>query len=295
MSDLIPDSSATLAGFHQDVLHIAEWGEEGPCIVFLHGLGGSNRYWQAGAASIRHSGIKAHFVMVDLIGFGDSPKPWCRYTLNRHVQALRSALSRYKAVVMVGHSLGAALALAYVARYPDCVQRLVLISLPYFGDQATAYRWLRRRPGGWLYTNMIATALACMFTRQIVGKLLPLVITSVPKEVAEDLVKHTFLSSTSSLWNVLYRYDLDKEANALAPHISVTCIHAADDKTAPLVGVARLVDRYDNWELITLMQGGHHPWFSQTERLWQIIEETLTLEAVTNSSPRRHKTRLQLR
>lgn len=245
------------------------------CIVFLHGLGGTHRYWQSGAASLQSSSIKVRCVLVDLLGFGDSPKPWCQYTLERHIQALELVLSQFSRMVIVGHSLGAALALAYAARHPESVRRLILISLPYFSDQNTAYRWLRRRPSGWMYTNMITTALACIFTRRIVGKLLPFVISSVPKEVARDLVKHTFLSSTSSLWNVLYRYDLDKEANAVAQNLGVICIHAKDDASAPLFGVSQLVERHETWELVVLEQGGHHLWFSQTQSCWRIINECI--------------------
>jgi pimeloyl-ACP methyl ester carboxylesterase len=254
-------------------LYVEEYGEGPQHIVFLHGLGGTSRYWQAGTAAFNQSGIFARCHMVDLLGFGRSPKPWCRYTLDRHVGALESILQQYSNVVLVGHSLGAALALAYAARHPGSVKKLVLISLPYFDDQANAYRWLRRRPSGWLYTNMITTALGCIFTRRIVGNFLPLVITSVPKEVVQDLVKHTFLSSTSSLWNVLYRYDLNKEAAALSSDIRVTCIHAHDDDTAPFSGTKGIVERFPSWELIALKHGGHHLWFSQTETCWKAIAD----------------------
>lgn len=81
--------------------------------------------------------------------------------------------------------MGAVLAIAYAARYPHLVRRLILLSLPYFGSQADAYKWFRRTRGGWIYTNMMATALACMFTRRVIGKLLPYLLRDIPRSVAE--------------------------------------------------------------------------------------------------------------
>ena len=78
--------------------------------------------------------------------FGDSPKPWCRYTVDRHLDALDAALAGHRHMTLVGHSLGAVLAVAYAARHPAVVRRLVLLGLPYFGSQATAYRWFRHGP-----------------------------------------------------------------------------------------------------------------------------------------------------
>jgi len=245
-------------------LNFQEWGDGNRCIVFLHGLGGTLRYWQTGSASIKLTNKKAHYIFVDLLGFGDSPKPTCRYTLDQHVNALSAVIGQFKSVEIVGHSLGAAIALAYAARHPKTVKRLVLISLPYFHDQKSAYRWLRRKPSGWLYTNMFVTALVCIFSRRIVGRLLPLLITSVPKPIVRDLVKHTFISSTASLWNVLYQYDLEKEASSISEKTDVICIHASDDNTAPLLGVSQLISRHLSWKLITCEQGGHHLWFTQT-------------------------------
>lgn len=77
---------------------------------------------------------------MDLLGFGDSPKPWCRSTVDRHLDALAATLAGQRNIMLVGHSKGAVLALAYAARNPALVRRLFLIGLPHFGSQANAYR-----------------------------------------------------------------------------------------------------------------------------------------------------------
>ena len=182
-------------------------------IVFLHGIGGTHRYWLTGVQPPvfpRHETL-----LVDLLGFGDSPQPWYRYTVDRHLDALHAALLGYREMTLVGHSMGAVLALAYAARYPANVKRLFLIAMPYFGNQAKAYAWFRRSPGGWLYTNMVTTAVACMISRRVLGKLMPLLLPDIPRLIAQDLVKHNFMSSTTSMWEVLYRHDAAADAHEL--------------------------------------------------------------------------------
>ena len=149
---------------------------------------------------------------------------------------MHASLAGERSVTLVGHSLGAALALAYAARYPSVVRRLVLISLPNFGGAEGATAWFARQRGGWIYTNMWATAIACILTRRVVGRLLPRLLRDIPREVAEDLVAHTMVSSTSSLWEALYRHDLRAEAEATAQILPVLMLHGSADLTAPLAG-----------------------------------------------------------
>jgi len=58
-------------------------GDGRHCAVLLHGLGGTHRYWTCGPEPF---GLLEHrTVLLDLLGFGESPKPWIRYSVERHV------------------------------------------------------------------------------------------------------------------------------------------------------------------------------------------------------------------
>jgi len=209
--------------------------------------------------------------MVDLFGFGRSPRPLTRYTLENHLSALESALADRAPFVLVGHSLGAALAVAYAARNPADVERLVLIGLPAYESHRSAVRWLRQRLRGWFLTNMILSVVVCIGLRRILGPVLPLLIRDVPREVARDLVEHNFMSSTTSLWNVLYRHDIRTEANALAEGLPVLFIHGTDDTTAPIKQIRQLAQKRNSW-LLTEMNGvDHHPWLRQPETCAKLI------------------------
>lgn len=245
-------------------------------MVFLHGLGGTHRYWTISPLGVPHRSIYP-----DLLGFGDSPRPLIRYTVDRHLGALHHTLSPQAPFVLVGHSMGAALALIYAARHPEQVQALVLIGLPHYGDRKSAYRWLRRHPQGWLMTNMVVTAAACVVTRRLLGRLLPHLLRHYPREIAEDLVKHNLMSSTTSLWEVLYRHDLAVDADALPATVPVLCLHGNDDTTAPLGGVRDLASGRPNWQVRCLDGGDHHPWLRDPHACAAAVSDIAALVAPT--------------
>lgn len=256
-------------------LHWVTSGDTGRRYAFLHGLGATQRYWQVGLAGRKPSG---RMMFADLMGFGDSPKPWFRHTVERHVERLHADLKDAGPVTLVGHSLGAALALAYAARHPGQVERLVLISLPYFGGQAAAYRWLRRTAEGWIFTNIALMTLACIVTRRLMSRWLPAILRHLPREVAEDVVRHSWAASTTSLWDVVYGHDLARDADALGERIPVACIHGADDLTVPPDAVRDLAANHRNWSLVVLSGTDHHPWLRNAD-----VCQSLVFDAVQSS------------
>ncbi len=241
--------------------------------VFLHGLGGTARYWQVEEGA---GHLPADAVLVDLYGFGRSPRPFRPYTLDAHLSALEPVVAEHAPTVLVGHSLGAALALAYAARRPAEVRGLVLIGLPSYGGPEGARRWFRPAPRGWFLTNMALSAVACVATRRLLGPFLPLILRDVPPQVARDLVEHNAMSSTTSLWNVLYRHDPADDLERLPARIPVLFIHGADDTTAPVEAVRRLAARRPGSRLLVLPGVDHHPWLRVPETCAAVIGDWKT-------------------
>lgn len=240
-------------------LFVEELGAGAPTLVFLPGIGATSRYWHTVVAPLA---ARARLLLVDPLGFGRSPKPWTTYSVDRHVAALHRAVAlggEGGPVTLVGHSLGARLAVAYAARYPERVGRLVLVSLPYYGGPGEAEAHLRRSgPGHWLWTNMALAAVVCLLSRRLLGWAFPRLLPELPREVAEDLTQMTWRSSTSSLWELLYRYDLGADADRLPDALPVLCLHGDGDRTAPLAGVRALVARHPQWRLEVVVGADHN-------------------------------------
>lgn len=267
--------SWTLPFFNRDnstrPLHTEVYGAGETTLVFVAGLGGTTRYWRN-----RIRSLEPHYriVLVDLLGFGQSPKPWTQYSVDRHVSELRAVLAPFESVSMIGHSLGALLTIAYAARFPDQIKNIIVIAMPYFGSQASAYRYFRNGPvnGGVFYTNIFLTMLACVITRRVLGWLLPHVLRRVPREVAEDLVKHTWRSSTSSLWEVVYRYDIAADLARLRHEIGVMFIHGDQDLMAPVDSVERLAAKDSTWRLAVMPGVDHHPFLRDPSACLTLID-----------------------
>jgi pimeloyl-ACP methyl ester carboxylesterase len=215
--------------------------------------------------------------LIDLLGFGESPMPWKNYTQDLHLEALNNVLKKYDSYILVGHSLGAILSLAYIQKYKTNVKALILISLPVFNKKNDAYNWMRRKPSGWLITNMIIAAIKCLLTRYIARKLIIRFLKNYPKEVLEDLVKHNFLSSTTSLWNVIYNQSTYNNLDLIDPSVFIKCIHSLDDDTAPFNAVANLVQKHDFIKLKVLHRSGHHPWLRDNTKCIDVINEVIKI------------------
>lgn len=263
--------SATGEGDRRTLYH-REIGLMGPRVVFLPGVGGTTRYFERWINPLT---VSHRVLLVDLLGYGRSPKPWRRYTVDRHVAALRTVLAARGPATLVGHSFGAIAALAYAARHPNAVTGLVLVGTPYFGglDEAVAYYRRQRSPDGWLMTNMALAAITCVVTRRVLRRLLPRLLKDLPREVAEDLVLHTWLSSISTIWDGIYRYDASRDADRLPPGVPVLVLHGDQDTTAPLEGVRRLAAGRPGWEVQVLAGVDHHAVLRAPERCWRAIAD----------------------
>lgn len=237
-------------------LYHEEHGAGGPTLVFLPGVGGSTRYW---ASRVAPMAARHRLVLVDLLGFGRSPKPWTTYTVERHVAELHRVLAGREPVTLVGHSFGAMAALAYAARHRDQVDALVLLGLPNFGGEEHALAHFRTRPNAerWIMTNVLLATVACVATRRLLRRLLPRLAPGMPRDVLEDYVLHTWRSATSTMWEGVYGYDLASDAAAIHGTLPVLLLHGEHDQTAPLEGVVRLQAMH-GWTLRVLANGDHH-------------------------------------
>ncbi len=115
---------------------------EGPALILLHGIGSSGQSWLPVQDELARA---FQLVIPDLRGHGASDKPASGYLIEDYVRDLGGlldalALERF---AIVGHSLGALIALAWATRNPSRAQALVLEDPPLRpGNPGTFDHWI---------------------------------------------------------------------------------------------------------------------------------------------------------
>jgi pimeloyl-ACP methyl ester carboxylesterase len=110
---------------------------DGKNILCIHGLTANSRCWEVMAASL----APAHSLLaMDLRGRGLSDKPPAGYSLQHHIQDIFCLLDDLKQerIVLMGHSLGAFISLAFAANYPERTEKIILMD---GGGQLTQDHW----------------------------------------------------------------------------------------------------------------------------------------------------------
>jgi pimeloyl-ACP methyl ester carboxylesterase len=110
-------------------LHIEARGR-GPAIVFTHGFGRAGDTW---APQVEALAADHHVVTWDLRGHGRSEAPAELYTREQALDDLAAVVDEAMAegggpALLVGHSLGGYLSLAYTLARPETVRGLALLS-----------------------------------------------------------------------------------------------------------------------------------------------------------------------
>jgi pimeloyl-ACP methyl ester carboxylesterase len=109
-------------------LHYVDWGNsDKPPLLLIHGGRDHARNWDWVAQQLRHD---YHIIAPDLRGHGDSEWAWgSQYALIDYVLDIAQLLEQLQwfPIIIIGHSLGGAIACQYTGIYPERVQRLVAI------------------------------------------------------------------------------------------------------------------------------------------------------------------------
>src|SRR5436309_7248213 len=107
-------------------LHYVQWGEQGPPVLCIHGITANAFCFQAIADELASD---FRVFAYDLRGRGDSDKPKEGYSVPIHVADLAALIDELglERPVLIGHSLGALIALYFAAHYPNKLSKLMLV------------------------------------------------------------------------------------------------------------------------------------------------------------------------
>lgn len=129
----IPGAESHFVGTRDVTLHVVEAGR-GPLVVLLHGFPEFSWSWRHQLPALAAAGFRA--VAVDLRGHGLSGRPRgvAAYGVARlaaDVDELIRALGVERAAAVVGHDWGGIVGYRFAARYPQRLERLVVLNSPH--------------------------------------------------------------------------------------------------------------------------------------------------------------------
>ncbi|GAA0203514.1 alpha/beta fold hydrolase [Glutamicibacter creatinolyticus] len=185
---------------------------QGMPVVLLHGLGNNHHSWHFVLDDLDYSRVR--IIAVDLLGFGDAPKPDVEYTLRDHSSAVAATL-KYLGIqkaVIAGHSMGCNIALDLAEKEPDMVERLVLFGAPLY----------RRKPRGGKLRKLFRAEGLYFSLFELVSRSPDAVQTGgglaeeyVPFIKGMEITEETWPAYRKSLQNSIMQYESYRQATRL--------------------------------------------------------------------------------
>jgi pimeloyl-ACP methyl ester carboxylesterase len=250
--------------------------DEGPRVIYVHGLGGSHLNWVALAQLLKNE-VRA--TAIDLPGFGLTPCNGRSATVAANVAVLSDFLTGEvgEPAVLVGNSMGGLISLLTAVEQPDLVTGLVLVDPalplplgarvhPAVGKQIFLYGIPGL--GEWMLTRRNARVPA----RQRVSEVLARCCVDaqrIPTEMFESLVEleerlteqgdhaATHLAAARSIVRGLARPNgFWRRVEAIDR--PVLLLHGVHDRLIPIESARLAAQRFPRWTFVEL-EAGHIP------------------------------------
>ena len=263
---------------------VYEAGREHPrTLLLVHGLDGNGAsVFAEHAAWLARS---YHVLAVDLPGFAQSDKPGAAYSPASYAAFLRHVADRFarKPFSLLGHSMGAVVALRYAANYPEDIDRLVVVDAPgilhraaYTGEFLTqlGIGFLQSRTGGFGAQAGEPFGMLIERLHQILGRAeqtnLDLqLILSIPA-MREKLLQNDPLKIAGL---AVALEDLSREIPLLKAETLV--IWGRLDRIAPLRTGRLLAHLLPRAQLAVIENAAHTPMQEEPERFRELLEPFL--------------------
>lgn len=236
-----------------EIVHYEVLGRGRP-LIFVHGWVGSWRYW---IPSMQAASISFRAYALDLWGFGDTTKAPSRYSLEHNVNLLDKFLEEMGIgkIALVGHGLGAIIALLYANKFPRFVDRLMVIGLP-MHKTSLNLRLQTDSPDNlekWLLTG-----------------------ATIPEIARLEAVKTDNQAIIETINNLENLNLLD-----LATKLQHPCllVHGQNDPAITMPNGDIMDALPDLSHLIVFEESGHYPMLTETNKFNRLLNDFLALES----------------
>jgi pimeloyl-ACP methyl ester carboxylesterase len=243
---------------NREIVHYEVLGRGRP-VILLHGWVGSWRYWvpvmQAASFSYRAYAL-------DFWGFGDSSKNPDLYPIDEQIRLLDGFMNEMgiARVALIGHGLGALVALYYARQHPDLVDRVMAIAYPLVEKQVST-RLRTQSPAAladWLCSKTPATEPV----RTDAGKTDPLAVLASLNGENQDAFTH--LQGCTETACLL--------------------VHGQNDPVVPAPALEQYSELPERVHGITFDESGHFPMLDESSKFNRLMIDFLALQS--GESPR---------
>ncbi len=277
-------------------VHVADYGgdHDAPTVLLVHGLGNSHVSWRGFAAELVPA---VRVLAVDLPGHGRTPRVGRSASVLANQVLLGRLIEKIslEPVMLVGHSMGASLAVLQAAQQPGTVDRLALLAppMPRLAGQLVpaslaghvalcSWPWLARRTlsrrlqrlGADEYVKR-GLELTCASLDAVDPVTRQLTVDLVASRAAGDDAEAAFVEAARSIGLLMARAREYKAAIATAAAPALV-VHGTADRLLSRIGLDQLAALHPQWRTELLEGIGHSPHLEAPERTAGLVRRFLT-------------------
>ncbi len=255
-------------------VHLVDIGQgAGAPVLFVHGLGGR---WQSWIETIPRIASTRRAVALDLPGFGRSQMPIEPISIDGYAAVIERLCERLEleSVVLVGNSMGGAVATATALAFPDLVQRLLLVS-----PAAISTAAFKPTPAAALVAALGRTPLGSpeglrsILRRRRARHLAFAALVRHPSRIAPDtlseLVGGRGAPGLGPAIEAMIGCELGEKLASITQPVLI--VHGREDMLVPLSMSAWLCERIPAARLEVLDDTGHLPMIERPARFNQLL------------------------
>lgn len=268
------------------VEHYYEWvkgdstSSKKPVMVFVHGWAGSDRYWESTASAIAD---KFDCLLYDMRGFGRSRLPAQPTEINYEIEeyaadlaALLGALQLEK-VYINAHSMGASVAVLFMNRYPQLVEKAILTCSGIFTYDEKSFTAFHRFGGyvvkfrpQWLAQIPLMDK---MFMARFLYRAIP---TAQSRAFLEDFLLADYEAALGTIYTSVSKHAAEIMPREFA-NLSVPCLLVAGeyDKIIPAEMGKKAAELNDFVEFAMIPNTAHFPMLESADTYRQRVLEFL--------------------
>jgi pimeloyl-ACP methyl ester carboxylesterase len=195
---------------------------------------------------------------LDLWGFGDSDKSTDRHGVEKYADLVKDFMDQLGVApaALVGHSLGATVAVKFAVANPDQVTKLMLVSLPVVGET------INRR--------LLTASSTSRFGRLLGGRW--------PIDHEEVLTESEKASENVIASTVQACAELDLRENLRQINVPMLAVYGEKDNLVDPTQAKLLEDTASNIRFITLPESRHFPMLDEASKFHRLLKDFLVTD-----------------